>query len=89
MELGKEPKDNVIKTFGIHGQDTGSADVQAALLTSGILHLTNHCQQHPKDFSSRRGLQKMVCQRRKMLDYLARKNPSRYAALIKQLGLRK
>lgn len=77
-----------IADFQLHERDTGSADVQVASLTEKILHLTEHLQTHKKDHSSRRGLLMMVGERRKLLDYLQRKDQSRYQALTKKLKLR-
>jgi small subunit ribosomal protein S15 len=82
-------KATVTKEYGLHDKDTGSADVQVALLTQRITELTGHLQQFKKDHSSRRGLLRMVNQRRKLLSYLQRTNPSRYDTLIKKLNLRK
>jgi small subunit ribosomal protein S15 len=73
----------------LHPKDTGSADVQVALLTSRINELTEHLKTHKKDHSSRRGLLKMVGQRRRLLDYLSDTDTKRYAELIKKLNLRK
>ena len=73
----------------MHPKDTGSADVQVALLTSRINELTEHLQTHKKDHSSRRGLLKMVGQRRRLLDYLSDTDTKRYQELIKKLNLRK
>jgi len=83
--------DNAInlKDYQVHDKDTGSAAYQAALLTQRILHLTTHLITHSKDFSSRRGLLKMVAQRRKMLDYLKSESEERYQQVIQSLGLRK
>jgi small subunit ribosomal protein S15 len=77
-----------IADFQLHERDTGSADVQVASLTGKILHLTEHLQTHKKDHSSRRGLLMMVGERRKLLDYLKSKDPSRYEALTTKLKLR-
>ena len=82
-------KSEVTKQFRIHTKDTGSADVQIALLTARINELTEHLQKHVKDHSSRRGLLKMVGQRRRLLDYLSRTDTKRYHELIKKLNLRK
>ena len=79
----------IIKEFGANENDTGSAEVQTALLTARIKHLTEHLRDNRKDFHSRRGLIRMVNQRRKLLDYLKRKSVERYATLIKRLGLRR
>jgi len=89
MALQKEQKSAIAKDYGISAQDTGSVEVQIALLTNGIEELTNHCQAHPKDFSSRRGLLKMVCRRRRFLDYLMDKDVNTYKTLIQRLGVRK
>jgi small subunit ribosomal protein S15 len=78
-----------IKQFQLHGKDTGSADVQIALLTRRIAQLTEHLKSHAKDHSSRRGLLKMVAQRRSLLDYLSRSETDRYKNLIEKLKLRK
>ena len=83
MEKGK-----TIEGFRIHERDTGSADVQIALLTERINHLTTHLQGNNKDHSSRRGLLKMVGQRRRLLDYLSTIDVSRYQAITKKLKLR-
>ena len=77
------------KEFQLHGTDTGSADVQVALLTRRIAQLTEHLKSHVKDHSSRRGLLKMVAQRRSLLDYLSRSQSDRYKKLIEKLNLRK
>ena len=82
-------KTEVTKQFQLHPKDTGSADVQVALLTSRINELTEHLKSHKKDHSSRRGLLKMVGQRRRLLDYLSDTDTKRYAELIKKLNLRK
>ena len=78
-----------IKQFQLHGKDTGSADVQIALLTRRIGQLTDHLKSHAKDHSSRRGLLKMVAQRRSLLDYLSRSQAERYKKLLDGLNLRK
>lgn len=82
-------KEEIIKEFQIHEGDTGSTEVQIALLTARIKHLTEHLKKHPKDFHSRRGLMKLVGRRRKILKYLRNKNPESYKEVIKKLGLRK
>ena len=84
-----EVKEKVIEEFRIHERDTGSADVQVALLTNRINQLTEHLQKNLKDHSSRRGLLKMVAQRRKLLDYLNETDSPRYTALTKRLKLRR
>jgi small subunit ribosomal protein S15 len=78
-----------IKQFQLHEKDTGSADVQVALLTRRIAQLTEHLKTNAKDHSSRRGLLKMVAQRRSLLDYLSRSEADRYKKLIEKLNLRK
>ena len=82
-------KGKLIASFQVHDKDTGSADVQIALLTERINHLTTHLQAFKKDHSSRRGLLKMVGERRKLLDYLARNDAGRYQAVTNKLKLRK
>ena len=88
MLTGRQ-KTNVVKEFRQHETDTGSPDVQVALLTKEIEELTAHLKKHRKDNHSRRGLLKMVGKRRTLIDYLARTNPKRYSAVIKKLGLKK
>mgnify|MGYP000875641363 CR=1 FL=1 len=85
----KAPKQTTIAVHQQHATDTGSPDVQVALLTDRINQLTDHLKDHPKDHHSRRGLIRMVNQRRKLLDYLKGKNVERYTALIGRLGLRR
>jgi len=87
--VDKEQKQQIIEQFRINEKDTGSVEVQIALLTARINHLTEHLKVHPKDFHSRRGLMKMVGRRRKMLRYLKRVNPESYRNLIEKLNLRK
>ena len=82
-----ETKD--IQGFQMHDKDTGSADVQIALLTQRINHLTEHFKAHAKDHSSRRGLLKMVAKRRSLLDYLKRTQSERYKTILEKLNLRK
>jgi small subunit ribosomal protein S15 len=84
-----EVKSKVIESFRVHERDTGSADVQIALLTERINQLNEHLQKNIKDHSSRRGLLKMVGQRRRLLDYLHATDTSRYQSLTKKLKLRK
>jgi small subunit ribosomal protein S15 len=84
-----EAKANMIEQFRLHERDTGSADVQIALLTERINHLTEHLQQNKKDHGSRRGLLMMVGQRRRLLDYLHDTDIRRYQAITKKLKLRK
>jgi small subunit ribosomal protein S15 len=89
MALNKERKQQIIQEFGMHTQDTGSVELQVALLTDQIKELTEHCKINKKDFSSRRGLLKMVCQRRNFLGYIARRDDAKYKELVQKLGLRK
>jgi small subunit ribosomal protein S15 len=84
-----ESKTKLIQDFKIHEKDTGSPDVQVALLTERINHLTEHLQKNKKDHSSRRGLLMMVGQRRRLLDYLHTTDSGRYQAVTKKLKLRK
>ena len=87
--IRKEVKDQVIAEYATHEGDTGSPEVQIAVLTYRINELTEHLRTHIHDDHSRRGLLKMVGKRRKLLDYLAKKDINRYRALIAKLGLRK
>jgi small subunit ribosomal protein S15 len=89
MALIKEKIHAVVKQFGLHESDTGSADVQIALITARINELAEHLKSHKKDHHSRRGLLRLVGKRRKLLDYLQRVNENRYKSLIKKLDLRK
>lgn len=89
MAITKERKAEIIKTHGQREGDTGSAEVQIALLTERINDLTAHFQKHAKDFASRRGLLKMVGRRRNLLNYVRSENVERYRAIVKALGLRK
>jgi small subunit ribosomal protein S15 len=89
MPTAKEVKEQVVSDFRQHETDTGSSQVQVALLTQRINELTEHFKVHKKDNHSRRGLLKMVAQRRKLLDYLKRKNIAEYHAIIKKLKLRR
>ena len=89
MSLTKEKKMEVIKDFGRSDKDTGSTEVQIALLTTRIQELTEHFKQNKKDLNSRRGLLKLVGQRRKLLNYLKRKNIKKYREILKRLSLRK
>jgi small subunit ribosomal protein S15 len=84
-----DKKTQITKDYQLHPKDTGSADVKIALLTARINELTEHLQGHVKDHSSRRGLLKMVGQRRRLLDYLNSTDSKRYQELIKKLNLRK
>ena len=87
--LNNERKTEVIGSFRTHESDTGSPEVQVALLSERINYLTEHFKTHVKDHHSRRGLLSLVQQRRKLLEYLKRKDITRYAELIKRLGIRK
>lgn len=89
MVLAKEKKQTIIKDFKIHDKDTGSVQVQIAILTERIDSLTEHFKTHKKDHHSRRGLLRMVNQRRKLLDYLQRNDPEEYNRLIEKLNIRK
>ncbi|KAB3536950.1 30S ribosomal protein S15 [Alkaliphilus pronyensis] len=87
--MNKEVKQQVIDTYRTHDSDTGSPEVQVALLTERINHLNEHLKLHKKDHHSRRGLLKMVGQRRNLLNYVKDKNIVRYREIIEKLGLRK
>jgi len=89
LSLTKEAKLELIGKHGRHGQDTGSPEVQIAMLSKRINELTEHLRTHPKDHYSRRGLLKLVGRRRRFLNYLQRENLEGYRALIKELGLRR
>ncbi len=89
MPLSHESKTELISTYRIHDVDTGSPEVQIAILTKRIEQLTDHFRSHAKDFHSRQGLLKMVGKRRRLLEYLKRKDLDRYHRIIGQLGLRK
>lgn len=88
MPLSKEDKDKIIKKYKIHESDTGSSEVQIALLTAEIDQLTGHLKTHKKDFSSRRGLLKKVGQRRRLLRFLQRENQAGFDELAKKLKLK-
>ncbi|MCI9287796.1 MAG: 30S ribosomal protein S15 [Clostridia bacterium] len=87
--MTKERKEEIIKTYKRDEKDTGSPEVQVALLTERITELTEHLKVHKKDNHSRRGLLKMVGKRRNLLNYLAKKDVERYRAIVEKLGLRK
>ncbi|MDQ7829822.1 MAG: 30S ribosomal protein S15 [Armatimonadota bacterium] len=89
MALNAEIKQRIVQAHGRHERDTGSAEVQIALLTERINQLTEHLKQHKKDFHSRRGLLKMVGKRRRLLAYLMRHDPPRYREVVERLGLRR
>ncbi|MGI6576377.1 MAG: 30S ribosomal protein S15 [bacterium] len=88
MALSIDKKQEIISKFKLHEQDTGSSEVQIAILTERINYLTRHLQQHKKDFHSRRGLLKMVGRRRRLLNYLKEQDLDRYRSIIEKLGLR-
>ena len=89
MPLTKEKKERLIREYRMHDEDTGSPEVQVALLTERINQLTGHLKGHTKDFSSRRGLLKLVGQRRRLLDYLKDTDLEGYKKIVEELGLRK
>lgn len=89
MSISRENKTELIQDYRTHDTDTGSPEVQIAILTKRITYLTEHFKTHAKDHHSRQGLLKMVGKRRRLLDYLKRKNVSRYQEIIKRLGIRK
>ncbi len=89
MPLAKEIKEEVVKTFGTNDKDTGRTEVQIALLTKRVEELTEHFKRHPKDNNSRRGLLKIVGQRRRLLAYLRKRDLDKYREIIERLSLRK
>jgi len=89
MAIQKEEKEKIVKEIGRSDKDTGSPEVQVAIFTEKIKQLTDHLKTHKKDDHSRRGLLKMVGKRRRLLDYLSKKNKETYEIIIKKLGLRK
>jgi small subunit ribosomal protein S15 len=89
MPTAKEVKEQIVSDYKVHDSDTGSPQVQVALLTKRIVELTEHFKIHKKDHHSRRGLLKMVSQRRRLLDYLKRKNIEQYHEVVTRLGLRR
>lgn len=89
MALTPEAKEAIMAEFKLHDSDTGSPEVQVALLTQRIKDITEHLKIHAKDFHTRRGLLKLIGKRRRLLDYLQEKDVARYRTLIKALGLRK
>ena len=89
MALTQEAKKAIMAEFKLHDSDTGSPEVQIALLTKRIKDITEHLKVHKKDFHTRRGLLKLIGQRRRLLDYMQNKDIERYRKLIKTLGLRK
>ncbi len=89
MSLAKTEKSHIIEEYHLHPGDTGSPEVQIAILTTRITQLTEHLKAHKHDNHSRRGLLKMVGERRRQLAYLSRKDPERYKSMLQRLGLRK
>ena len=89
MSITSDRKQELIKEFATKKDDTGSPEVQVAILTERIVNLTEHLKTHKKDFHSRRGLLMMVGQRRRLLDYVKNKEAARYENLVKRLGLRR
>ena len=89
LALSKDRKTEIIGSYKTHEADTGSPEVQVAILSERINYLTEHFKSHAKDHHSRRGLLKLVGQRRRLLDYLKQKDSERYAELIRRLGIRK
>lgn len=89
MPIVKDKKQEVIKTYQAHEKDSGSPEVQIALLTERIRHLTEHLKMHKKDFASRRGLLMLVGRRTRLLNYLKKYTPDRYRTIIQKLGLRR
>ena len=89
MSITADRKQELIKDYATKGEDTGSPEVQVAILTERITNLTEHFKTHAKDNHSRRGLLKLVSQRRRLLDYLKSKDDGRYRALIQRLGIRR
>jgi small subunit ribosomal protein S15 len=89
MSLTKENKGSLITQYRVHASDTGSPEVQIAILSERITYLTEHFKTHKKDHSSRRGLLKIVGKRRRLLDYLRKYNDGRYREVISKLGIRK
>jgi small subunit ribosomal protein S15 len=87
--LEKEEKEEIIKKYRLHDFDTGSYEVQIALLTEQIKRLVLHLKEHKKDFASKRGLLKMVAKRRRLLNLLKKESEKRYQSLIKKLGIKK
>lgn len=89
MPLTRESKSQLIESYRVHSKDTGSPEVQIALLSERISYLTGHFQVHRKDHASRRGLLVMVSKRKRLLEYLKRRNPEGYKRVIERLGIRK
>ena len=89
MSIEKDKKTELIKSFGSNEQDSGSPNVQIAILSERIKNLTEHLKEHTKDFATRRGLLTLVGKRRKLLEYIKKKNTGNYSSLIEKLGLRR
>ena len=89
MPLAADVKSKIISEYKLHSKDSGSSEVQIAILSHRIKQLTEHFKTHKKDHHSRRGLLIMVARRRRLLDYLKRESPERYKALIQRLGIRR
>jgi len=87
--IGVEEKKRIKEEFGRHSQDSGSSEVQIAILSRRINELTEHLKRHKKDHSSKKGLHEMVSKRRKLLDYLRKEDPEKYQKIIERLGLRR
>ena len=88
MALTQQQKQEIISQYQVHDTDTGSSDVQVAMLTERIQRLSSHLQANTKDYSSRRGLLKLIGQRKRLLGYINKYNPEHYKALIRRLGIR-
>ncbi|CDN09665.1 MAG: 30S ribosomal protein S15 [Richelia sp.] len=88
MALTQQQKQEIISQYQVHETDTGSSDVQVAMLTERIQRLSSHLQANKKDYSSRRGLLKIIGQRKRLLGYIKKYNPEHYQALIRRLGIR-
>ncbi len=86
--LNQKEKEKIISEYKMHNKDTGSAEVQIALLSKEIKQLLSHLKKHPKDVHSRRGLLKMVSKRRKLLDYLKKQSVKKYNSIVKKIGLK-
>jgi small subunit ribosomal protein S15 len=89
MPLARESKSSTVERFRVHSEDTGSPEVQVALLSERITYLNEHFRVHRKDHASRRGLLMMVGKRKRLLEYLKRRDPERYKRVIERLGIRK
>jgi small subunit ribosomal protein S15 len=89
MPLSRESKTKLVENYRVHSKDTGSPEVQIAILSERISYLTEHFRAHRKDHSSRRGLLIMVGKRKRLLEYLRRRNPERYQVVLGRLGIRK